>query len=40
MLMVYQIKPEKREQIPAVTHVDGRSALRELPPLARPVIAQ
>jgi len=23
MLMVYQVKPERRAQIPAVTHVDG-----------------
>jgi carbamoyltransferase len=28
MLMVYQIRPEKREQIPAVTHVDGSGRLQ------------
>ncbi len=28
MLMVYQIKPEKREKIPAVTHVDGSGRLQ------------
>jgi carbamoyltransferase len=28
MLMVYQIKPERREQIPAVTHVDGSGRLQ------------
>jgi carbamoyltransferase len=28
MLMVYQIKPEKREQVPAVTHVDGSGRLQ------------
>jgi carbamoyltransferase len=28
MLMVYQIKPEKRAQIPAVTHVDGSGRLQ------------
>lgn len=28
MLMVFQVKPDKREQIPAVTHVDGSGAYR------------
>lgn len=28
MLMVYQIRPEKRAQIPAVTHVDGSGRLQ------------
>jgi carbamoyltransferase len=28
MLLVYQIKPERRDQIPAVTHVDGSGRLQ------------
>src|SRR6185503_18245081 len=36
MLMVYQIKPERRAEVPAVTHVDGSGRLqtvtRELNP--------
>ncbi|HLR07432.1 MAG TPA: carbamoyltransferase C-terminal domain-containing protein, partial [Pyrinomonadaceae bacterium] len=28
MLMVYQVKPERRAQIPAVTHVDGSGRLQ------------
>jgi carbamoyltransferase len=28
MLMVYQVKPERRDQIPAVTHVDGSGRLQ------------
>jgi carbamoyltransferase len=28
MLMVYQVKPERREEIPAVTHVDGSGRLQ------------
>ena len=28
MLMVYEVKPDKREQIPAVTHVDGSGRLQ------------
>ena len=28
MMKVYQIKPEKREEIPAVTHVDGSGRLQ------------
>src|ERR671913_24320 len=37
MLMVYQIRPERRSEIPAVTHVDGSGRLQtvssELNPL-------
>jgi carbamoyltransferase len=32
MLMVYQIRPEKREVIPAVTHVDGSGRLQTVTP--------
>ena len=32
MLMVYQIKPEKRSVIPAVTHVDGSGRLQTVTP--------
>lgn len=32
MLMVYQIKPEKRAVIPAVTHVDGSGRLQTVTP--------
>ena len=28
MLMVYQIRPERRSEIPAVTHVDGSGRLQ------------
>ena len=28
MLLVYQVRPERREQIPAVTHVDGSGRLQ------------
>jgi carbamoyltransferase len=28
MLMVYQIKPERRAEIPAVTHIDGSGRLQ------------
>jgi carbamoyltransferase len=28
MLMVYQVRPEKRSEIPAVTHVDGSGRLQ------------
>jgi carbamoyltransferase len=28
MLMVYAVKPERRQQIPAVTHVDGSGRLQ------------
>jgi len=28
MLLVYQIKPERRAEIPAVTHVDGSGRLQ------------
>jgi carbamoyltransferase len=43
MLMVYQIKPERRADIPAVTHVDGSGRLqtvsREMNPLYYQLIA-
>lgn len=43
MLMVYQIKPERREEIPAVTHVDGSGRLqtvsREMNPLYHQLIS-
>jgi carbamoyltransferase len=32
MLMVYQIKEEKRDEIPAVTHVDGSGRLQTVSP--------
>lgn len=32
MLMVYQIRPEKRDVIPAVTHVDGSGRLQTVTP--------
>lgn len=32
MLMVYQIKPEKRAEVPAVTHVDGSGRLQTVSP--------
>ena len=32
MLMVYQVRPEKREVIPAVTHVDGSGRLQTVTP--------
>jgi carbamoyltransferase len=32
MLMVYQIKPERRAEIPAVTHVDGSGRLQTVSP--------
>ncbi len=37
MLMVYQIKPEKRDAIPAVTHVDGSGRLQTVSREANPV---
>ena len=36
MLMVYQIKPERREEIPAVTHVDGTGRLQTVTLAANP----
>jgi carbamoyltransferase len=36
MLMVYQIKPEKRAVIPAVTHVDGSGRLQTVTPTVNP----
>ncbi|MBI3425567.1 MAG: carbamoyltransferase [Acidobacteria bacterium] len=36
MLMVYQIKPEKRALIPAVTHVDGSGRLQTVTPSVNP----
>jgi carbamoyltransferase len=36
MLMVYEIKPEKRAQIPAVTHVDGSGRLQTVSPRTNP----
>lgn len=36
MLMVYQIKPEKRAVIPAVTHVDGSGRLQTVTPSVNP----
>ncbi len=37
MLMVYQIKPEKRDVIPAVTHVDGSGRLQTVSRGANPL---
>jgi len=36
MLMVYQIKPERRDEIPAVTHVDGSGRLQTVSPSLNP----
>ncbi len=36
MLMVYQVKPERRAQIPAVTHVDGSGRLQTVSRAANP----
>jgi carbamoyltransferase len=36
MLMVYQIKPERRAEIPAVTHVDGSGRLQTVTRTANP----
>jgi carbamoyltransferase len=36
MLMVYQVKPERRAQIPAVTHVDGSGRLQTVSREANP----
>jgi carbamoyltransferase len=32
MLLVYQVKPERRDEIPAVTHVDGSGRLQTVSP--------
>jgi len=37
MLMVYQIRPEKRDAIPAVTHVDGSGRLQTVSREANPL---
>jgi len=36
MLMVYQIKPERQAEIPAVTHVDGSGRLQTVSPSLNP----
>jgi carbamoyltransferase len=36
MLMVYQVKPERRGEIPAVTHVDGSGRLQTVTRTANP----
>jgi len=36
MLMVYQIRPEKRAEVPAVTHVDGSGRLQTVTPSLNP----
>jgi carbamoyltransferase len=36
MLMVYQIKPERRSEIPSVTHVDGSGRLQTVSPEVNP----
>ena len=38
MLMVYQIRPERRAEIPAVTHVDGSGRLQTVTELQRQVL--
>lgn len=40
MLMVYQIKPERRAEIPAVTHVDGSGRLQTVSREANPLYYQ
>ncbi len=40
MLMVYQIKPEKRAAIPAVTHVDGSGRLQTVSRASNPLYYQ
>jgi carbamoyltransferase len=40
MLMVYQIKPEKRDAIPAVTHVDGSGRLQTVSRESNPLYHQ
>lgn len=36
MLMVYQIRPERRAEIPAVTHIDGSGRLQTVAPEVNP----
>jgi carbamoyltransferase len=36
MMQVFQIRPEKREEIPAVTHVDGSGRLQTVSPQSNP----
>ncbi|MCM3870443.1 MAG: hypothetical protein ND895_07120 [Pyrinomonadaceae bacterium] len=40
MLMVYQIRPERRFEIPAVTHVDGSGRLQTVSPRLNPLYYQ
>lgn len=40
MLMVYQIRPERRGEIPAVTHVDGSGRLQTVSPQLNPLYYQ
>jgi len=40
MMMVYQIKPERRAEIPAVTHVDGSGRLQTVSRTANPLYYQ
>ncbi len=37
MLQVYKIKPERRTEIPAVTHVDGTGRLQTVSPALNPL---
>ena len=32
MLMVYQVRPERRAEVPAITHVDGSGRLQTVSP--------
>jgi carbamoyltransferase len=40
MLMVYQIRRERRSEIPAVTHVDGSGRLQTVSPHLNPLYYQ
>jgi carbamoyltransferase len=40
MIKVYLIKPEKREEIPAVTHVDGTGRLQTVSAVENPLYAR
>lgn len=40
MMQVFQIREEKRSQIPAVTHADGSGRLQTVTPEANPIYAQ